>query len=261
MEKSKFSPEIVLATAGLGNSDFLAAGRRVIRQAQGFGYFSDFRLLTSENLPFLCPTVSQKYADFLNPSTRGFGFMSWKAELAYRSLTQTNGEVLYLWVDAGCEMFPTPIGKSKLRKYLNQLERDGYLYFTLDTPESEYTKVGLFDSFPSLSKHDTSPQAQTTVFGLYGKIGQTIAQRWFDVVTSDIKTVNEEDNYSFNGSAVHHRHDQSVFSLVLKELGLKSNLKPLKSDKSSMQIVNRLKYMTQPILACRNRTGLSVIES
>ena len=256
----KSFPPIVLATAGLGTSDFLSAGMRVIRQAQGFDTFTEYKLLTTDNLPILCPTIHRNYLDVLNKSTRGFGFMSWKAELTYRVLKEHQGEVLYLWVDAGCEMFPTPIGKFTMKRYLKRLERDGYLYFTLKTPEVVQTKVSLFDYFPSLRKTDTSPQAQTTFFGLYGEIGRTIAQRWFDVVSSDITTVNEQDSYAFDGSVVKHRHDQSVFSLVLKEMGLMPNLKPIKSDKSAIPFVNKLKYLTQPVLACRNRTGKSILE-
>ncbi len=233
---------------------------RVIKQAQGFNTFTEYKLLTTENLPTLCPKIQRNYLDVLNQSTRGFGFMSWKAELTYRVLKEHQGEVLYLWVDAGCEMFPTLIGKFTMKRYLRRLERDGYLYFTLKTPEVAHTKVSLFDYFPSLTKTDTSPQAQTTFFGLYGEIGRTIAQRWFDVVSSDIATVNEQDSFAFDGSAVKHRHDQSVFSLVLKEMGLMHNLKPIKSGKSAIPFLNKLKYLTQPVLACRNRTGKSIFE-
>ncbi len=252
------SPEIVLATAGLGTSEFLAAGIRVIEQAKGFRIFNDCKLLTAKNLPILCPTVSRKYKGVLNTSTRGYGFMSWKSEIAYRTLTEYEGNVFYFWVDAGCEMFPTPLGRLKMKRYVRQLEQDGYLFFTLDTPECEYTKASLFDYFPALSKQDRTPQAQTTFFGLYGKTGQNIAERWFDVVTNNIDTVNEQGSYAYDGSEVRHRHDQSVFSLVLKEMGFKPNIQPLRSDKNSSPFLNRLKYLTQPILACRNRTGKSV---
>jgi hypothetical protein len=260
MSKTNSTPAIVIATAGLGTTEFLSAGKRVIRQAQGFRIFTDYILLTTRNLPELCPLVNNKYSDYLNSSTRGFGFMSWKAELANKVLTENSGNVLYLWVDAGCELFPSVIGKFKLKNYLQLLQRDGYLYFTLDTPESAYTKVGLFNYFPSLLKDDTTPQAQTTFFGLYGEIGQTIAQRWLSIVVSNIETVNEQNSYAWDGSRVEHRHDQSVFSLVLKEMGLKANINPLKSNRNSSPILNRLKYLTQPILASRNRTGTSVRE-
>ena len=249
---------IVLATAGLGTSDFLAAGKRIVRQSQGFKFFTDRKLLTTGNLPSLCPKVNGDYGEFLNSSTRGFGFMSWKAELAHRVLTEHKGNVLYFWVDAGCELFPTLIGRFAMKRYLNLLKRDGYLYFTLDTPEFSYTKVGLFDYFPTLNNRDLTPQAQTTFFGLYGETGSAIAQRWFDVVTCNIRTVDEQDSYAYDGSEVKHRHDQSVFSLVLKEMGLKPNIQPLRSDKSSSPFLNRLKYLTQPVLVCRNRTGKSV---
>ena len=59
---------IVLATAGLGTSDFLAAGKRIVRQSQGFKFFTDRKLLTTGNLPSLCPKVNGDYGEFLNSS-------------------------------------------------------------------------------------------------------------------------------------------------------------------------------------------------
>lgn len=251
---------VVMATAGLGTKEFLAASIRVISQSIGFGVFTNFTHLTNENIELLCPVVSKKYSSVLNSTTTGFGYMAWKAELAHMVMQRHQGNVLYLWVDAGCEMFATPISKLKFKIYLKKLKRDGFLYFTLDTPESFYTKHSLFSHFPSLNPKDKSPQAQTTFFGLYGEIGRSIAERWFEVVSNDLKTINEEENFSWDGSVVKHRHDQSVFSLVLKELGLKPNIRPLKRDSTGNFFLRKFKYLVEPVLASRNRTGKSLAE-
>jgi hypothetical protein len=226
-----------------------------MKQLEGLDSISKRILLNEENLLELCPTIATKYAKYLNSDTRGFGFMSWKAELAYRILSQSTSDTLYFWVDAGCEVSSTPISKLKMRIWKKRLKRNGYLYFVLDTPERDYTKVNLYSYFPKLTPDDVSPQAQTTFFGLFGEVGLAIATRWFDLVSQDINTVNEENNTSITGGIVRHRHDQSVFSLVLKEMGLTPNLKPLKSNLSANKLARYWKYFSEPILANRNRSG------
>ena len=95
-------------------------------------------------------------------------------------------------------------------------------------------------------------------FGLHGQTGQKIAEEWFRIVSENTNTVNEEDCDTEHGLTVKHRHDQSVFSLVLKSMGLKPNMKPLKSEKGSGKLMRRIKFLTEPVLASRNRTGRSV---
>ena len=246
---------LIFATAGLGPANIKSASLRVIKQLDELPYVSKKVLLTEENLSEFCPTISTKYAKYLNSETRGFGFMSWKAELAYRILSRSTSDTLYFWIDAGCEVSLTPISKLKMHIWKKRLIKDGYLYFVLDTPEREYTKANLFSYFPKLTPDDLGPQAQTTFFGLYGEVGLAIATRWFQVVAQDIDTVSEENSISINGDIASHRHDQSVFSLVLKEMGLSPNLKPLRSDLKSNNLSRYWKYLVEPVLANRNRSG------
>lgn len=249
--------EVLIATAGLGSDNFRSAAGRVIRGFDRFGYVSRKVLLNEDNLETLCPSVSNKYGNFLNTETRGFGYMAWKAELAYRLLSEYGGEILYFWVDAGCEVSSTRLARFKFANYIHKLGKQEYLYYCLNTPEKDYTKTSLFSYFPTLNSNDCTPQAQTTFFGLHGELGLKIATRWFDVVSSSIHTVNEEDNVSNVGEKVRHRHDQSVFSLVLKEFGLKPNLSPIRSDESKNSSSRILKYLREPIIAARNRSGIS----
>lgn len=249
--------DILVATAGLGTEPIRSAAERVIEQSQNLKSISRRVILTEANLESFCPTISAKYENFLNPETRGYGFMSWKAELTYRLLSDYNGKALYFWVDAGCEVSVTVMSKLKFRSYIHKLKRDGYIYYCLDTPERSHTKSSLFTQFPSLDPNDETPQAQTTFFGLYGKVGLEVATRWFEVVSSSVNTVSEEDSFSVDGQEVKHRHDQSVFSLVLKEAGLKPNINPLKDDGGSSKILRYLKYLKEPVIASRNRSGKS----
>lgn len=248
----------ILLTAGLGSADMRSAACRVARDAQKFSLFSQIIILTSDNLKDLCPTTSFKYERILNAGTRGFGYMCWKAEIVYRTLIEHQGYCGVVWVDAGCEVSPSIITRLKLVHYLNQANKNGYLYFNLDTQESSYTKRELFDEFPSLDASDAGPQAQTTFFALTGPVGLKIASRWFEVVAKSEINFNEEAYVEQASSFIEHRHDQSVFSLSLKESGYLANLPPLRNGRGKL-ISRILTFIFDPIIASRNRTGDSIV--
>jgi hypothetical protein len=248
----------ILLTAGLGDSNMQEAALRVAKCAAKFGKFSQVITLNSSNISRLCPTVNSKYSNLLNSKTRGFGFMSWKAELVYRTLLENIESYGVVWVDAGCELSPSAFSVLKLSRNLNKANRDGFLFFNLNTPESEYTKREVFYEFPKLIYPDSSPQAQTTYFALAGVNGLQIARKWFEVVSKDAGFIDEEIRVQPLPFFKEHRHDQSIFSLTLKENGYHANMKPLRNGRGHL-ISRYLTFLFDPIVAARNRTGNSII--
>ena len=243
----------IFITAGLGNSNFEDAAIRLLKDVNRFQVFESLVYLNNNNIESLCPTVSKKYKKFLRANVRGFGFMSWKAEIIHRTL-DSNPEAGIIWADCGCEAIVNCLTKRSLVHKLNRASKEGYIAFNLNTEEYRYTKRELFDFFPILSSSDKSPQFQTTFFGLHGDLGRKIAKRWFEVVSAEISTVNEISKVGEQQGFVCHRHDQSVFSLVMKELNLEANMKPIRSGKTMRsQILSKLH---EPFIASRNRSGL-----
>ena len=249
--------EWILLTAGLGSADMQSAARRVARDASRLAIFSQVVVLTNDNLEELCPTISFKYRNILNSRIRGFGYMCWKAEIVYRFLKKNNGKRGVVWIDAGCEVSPSIITRLRLVKNLHEAKRRGYLFFNLDTKESSYTKRELFCEFPSLDFLDSEPQAQTTFFALIGPVGLKIAARWFEIIAKSEFNFNEETKSKQLPQFIEHRHDQSVFSLALKEAGYTANLRPLRNGRGKL-FSKVLTFIFDPIIASRNRTGESI---
>ena len=247
----------ILVTAGLGSDNIQCAAERVASDASHLDVFSQIIVLRNDNIGKLCPTVTSVYSPILNSKTRGYGYMSWKAEIVYRTLLENPENCVVVWIDAGCEVSPSAFTRLKFMKLLNTASSDGYLFFELNTKENQYTKRELYDEFPSLDISDTKPQAQTTFFALAGSTGIKIAARWFEIVVKSEIYINEELKSKQAPNFIEHRHDQSIFSLVLKELGYQANLSPLRNGQNG-KFFRYLTFILDPVIAARNRYGVSI---
>jgi hypothetical protein len=208
----------VFLTAGLGDSSFQGASRRLAKAAKDTGIFSDVISLDVDNLKEHCPEVSKKFQNELKENVRGFGYMAWKAEICARAMEGKFGDFDGLvWLDGGCEIYDSAWTRYRFKKQLRRSVETGISAYTLKTPEALFTKESLFTLFPMISKNDLTPQFQTTFFILHGEFGRRIATQWRNLVLSDLGTVDESNQNEFENRMVSHRHDQSVFSLVCKD--------------------------------------------
>lgn len=247
----------LLITAGLGTQEFNEASRRVRIQAQHLWKSLDVLELNNQNLKELCPVTFTKYGEFMNLNTVGFGFMAWKAEVVCRALNLNFGSYeTIIWADSGCEIQVNLISKARFMIWIVLARIYGVVAFTLRTPENKYTKRDLFD-FLNLDNNDSSPQFQTTFFILNGDKGKLLADRWFEIVASDIRFVNEDlsQKGEIDGFS-NHRHDQSVFSIVAKSMNIHPLIRPLPNGKAKG--FRKLRSFSYPVWAARNRTGISI---
>jgi hypothetical protein len=245
-------------TAAFGNSSMIRAGKRLSIQASNFGLFHHIYNFKYEDLESWAPETFTKYQNFLNIDHKGFGYYMWKPELIKNVLMRDTEIDGILWLDAGCELFYTPWNKWILNQKLTTTSKDGYLAYQLDYPEIQYTKNDLFDFFSANSRMKYDPQFQATFIGLHGLLGKQIAKTWFESSIVNIRNVDlspskSQENFTF----IEHRFDQSVFSLTMKSMQLKSNCKvPPSRVRSIKSLIN---CFFNPVWTARNRSGVSII--
>lgn len=252
-------PKWLLITAGLGSENFEASAQRVARSARRFSILEHVVALNTEETIQLCSEVRAKYSCQFKSEVRGFGFMAWKAEVVDKALRGHFGEVDgVLWVDGGCEIYPSLWTEKKLKKILKSAERSGLYAFTLDTPEYRYTKKFLLDKYLDVPNILNSPQIQTTWFALYGTVGRRISAEWKSRTLEDFRNLDTSPSPQgeYKGF-IENRYDQSIFSLVCKSLGVKpaANFN-VSGGNGFFSLIRALRY---PIWASRNRTGQSII--
>lgn len=250
----------IAITAGVGSIDFEKAAIRVCEKLNRFPQISKTVRLSTEDIPSLCPEVFSHYQNHLNANTRGYGYMSYKAELVFKASQGEWGDYEgVLWVDAGCEVLVNSLTVKRLDSILEFALQNGVSCFSLETPELSYTKREMFELFPEIDPFQSGSQIQSTWFAISGEVGKQIAEKWLRTILSGIEylDLNPSSKPEFDGF-VEHRYDQSAFSLVCKEF---------KVDKLDYQPVSgrtwksKMRGISHPIWTARNRSGNSIIPS
>ena len=249
---------LLFLTAGFGDSDHIAASDRLQAQAVQSGLFQKSVAIKFEDLEFAAPNTLAKYAKYLSQEHKGFGYFCWKAEIINSGLQGVWGDFDgVVWADAGCEIFSNPISRLRFRRLEKIGKRNGVFCFTLNYPESDYTKRSLFKKFPDISYPDLSPQVQATWLIFQGEIGKGVCAEWFDVSIENIRNLDLENEGIYEvDSFVEHRFDQSILSLVIKNRGIKiSKYVPAACNR---KILSQIRGTFHPIWTSRNRSGKSL---
>lgn len=199
------------------NSKF-ASQKRIKREAEEMHFFDHIHVGDETMLE---PWYFNKYKD--RWSERGYGYWQWKSYLIRRVMDQMEEGDYLVYADAGCTL--NPKGISRLKEYLQMVKKNhcGILGFDQHFREAEWTKADLFDHFGILgdSKYMNHGQVSATAIIIQKKfISQCFINEWFyimhflhDLVTDSPSQIPNVSNFQ------EHRHDQSVFSLLMVKYG------------------------------------------
>lgn len=195
-----------------------ASQKRIKREAENMHFF-DHIYVGDEKI--LEPWYFNKYKD--RWSERGFGYWQWKPYLIRRVMDRMEEGDYLVYSDAGCSL--NSRGITRLKEYL-QLVTDspcGVLGFDQHFREAEWTKADLFDYFgvwgnPQYINH--GQVATTCAIFRKNPTSQHLVDTWFyienfkhDLVTDSPSKIPNDPNFK------EHRHDQSVFSLLMVKYG------------------------------------------
>ena len=246
-----------LITAGLGSDELIAAGKRVEKAACKFGILSFVKVFSDSELGVFAPRVFEKYKKVLNAQTKGFGYFAWKPELILSTLRNLDWNLdLVIWVDAGCEMNPNPISKTKFNFQIKAALKKGYFFYDLDYPEERYTKRDVLEKFPKA--YGKTRQIQATYF-MVSKSHVKLIEMWTDYVLEDLHNIDLSPSLKEESKAfVEHRFDQSLLSLLVKSQGLSTS--PLRPCGGVNSVRSAIRGLIEPVWTIRNRTGESLIK-
>ncbi len=236
-----------------------AASARICDKASSSGFFESVVAVTNENLKEVCGRVSASYPHIFNEATRGYGYMTYKPDAIKSAFEGLWGDCDgVVWIDAGCELFLTPLTRIRFNHFLKIARKRGIACFSMGTPEISYTKRLLFDKFPSINPITSGNQIQATWLIAYGAKGRKVVDEWLQMI------LESEENFNLAESPVgefpefvEHRYDQSIFSLVCKKNGIKPMLLRPTPGRGSWKTL--LRSFFHPIWTSRNRTGKSSI--
>lgn len=206
----------ILVTANVGDGRFYGASMRLQHQAHVSGLFTESICITNADLKYVFPEMFAWYSDDQLQGSKGYGWYAWKCGIPSYIFDKYPGEDIgIMYLDAGCELNINFITKYFLKHWMVKAERVGCVGFSIHTPENLYSKSLLLSKFYSTSNFFPSEQFQSGSWLLTGKIGRSISKDWRRIAAEDPLMTNDnlgEEVADF----IAHRHDQSIFSLVLK---------------------------------------------
>lgn len=254
--------KIYLATFGGPTKNFHDAVNRLCSQAEKFGLFDGIYGYTDLDLK-ADKTFWEKHCDFIEKNVRGYGYWVWKPYLILKTLEKINYGDILLYLDCGCEI--NSDGKEHFYNLIEKVQNNTIISTSCGSNDITYTKMDLIKYMMMENQIDllgkTQMQIGTAMFKksdliikIYTEINEIMSNNYN--LIDDSPSINKNfDNF------VEHRHDQSVFNLVLKKYGISNHLMD-PTDWTDWSTGSKKNYLTTgikyPIWSCRNKTGISI---
>ena len=236
---------LVACTFGGGSPNHHAAGNRCRDQLQSLGIFDKVYIYTEVDLQ-LDQEFWSCHGDFITTHPRGYGYWLWKPYLILRTLDSLqNGDVL-VYTDAGCEtsMWQAPAVRHCLEVIQESPDQ------SIDVNQTVYkdqcwSKEDLWQHMGMVRTGHRRQYEPGRIVLKKSSYTVQLIQDWFDIATRDHYHLIDDSPSRLHEEIptfVEHRHDQSIFSLLL--------------HKSQFQVTN---HISHGIIALRTRSGQSRI--
>jgi hypothetical protein len=202
-------------TFGAGSQAWEAASRRLENEARESHLFSETRGYQWRELQHLF-TSSER--TFIETNPRLFGYGLWKPRVIKKFLSDFPEIDYVLYLDAGCELNINNKSKKTFSYYCDLLSANDYLAFALEHPEEKWTKKDLFDYMGACGDEFLGPQIQSAVIFMSREFASTFCADWTRIMTTrDFKLLDDSPSGQDELTIfIEHRHDQSIFSLLIK---------------------------------------------
>jgi hypothetical protein len=231
---------------GGGSSNYHDAVTRVSNELSNINIFDKIIEYTDNDL-YSDLDFWEMNGEFIEQNKRGYGYWLWKPYLIYKTMEQMNDDDILLYLDSGCEVINSKDSYIHVQQMMNDCNKYKILYTLTGHNELTHTKMDLFKYF-GLDNENIfkSEQIQATIiFIKKSKETVNFIKDWYNLSCNyhliDDSISKEENNREFKD----HRHDQSIFSLLLKT----------DKYKNDMNTDNNIIKNTYPFSLSRKRRG------
>jgi hypothetical protein len=212
-----------LVVVNLGGGKFSLAEKRIRDQASQYSDMLELLVIDESNLGEYAPITHQKFKEYLNIETPGYGYWTWKSEICLnvmKNLKESDNGIIYL--DIGCEIFYSKFARLLLRYHLRAYRRKTVVFTKASGSEFNYTKKAVINRF-NLSKADLNSSQYAATWFIADRAALGILDTWHKITIENIEFSNNETSDLGNEDSqfISHRADQSILSLLLKSLSIK----------------------------------------
>jgi len=222
------SPKITFIT--YGNEKFTESKKRIKEEAEKTGWFTGgINVYGPENLS---ENFKNQTKGVINES-RGGGYWIWKPYIIMDTLSKIQDGDYLVYADSGCSLQAS--ATARFKEYIQMISPDSghsLLVFRLDNicqenkytknfnsvcKENKYTSLEIFNYFNESVNGEIGNSKQIfATFLLLRKTSDSFAiiSRWLEIAKTrpDLFT----DKFSGGPNFIENRHDQSIFSMIIK---------------------------------------------
>jgi len=159
-----------------------------------------------------------EHSEFIKNNQKGYGYWIWKPYLIMKLIETLHENDVILYMDSGCQLNYS--GLDRLKFYYEKSLQFGGVNFKLTHKECKFTKMDTYRRiFPEDDHNLNEMQVSATCMLLKcSEENKVFVNEWYSICTEDsYKYVNDSSSLIANDSSfLDHRHDQSIFSLLVK---------------------------------------------
>jgi len=214
-----------------GNGVYSQSIKRIEFEANRSNWFDNIVIYNESRLQQT--EFWKNHGKFCLENPRGFGYWIWKPWLISKTLEDLSDDDILVYADAGCTLnrtCPKNCLDSILEK-LNECSLGIYCHQIHGCFENQYTKP---ETLVALNVQD-SPEMKTEQIMatiIYIKkcdASVEFVNKWFEYCIKDNYRLVDDShdiNYTIQNEFIDHRHDQSIFSLLIKKSPQKAYIIP-----------------------------------
>ncbi|MDR0739162.1 MAG: hypothetical protein LBF33_03360 [Oscillospiraceae bacterium] len=232
--------------ATFASSNLHLSAKRIYNEV--LNYRSLFKGIFIYNEHSLETEFLNQFKNFLNYETRGFGFYCWKPQIILQSLREMKDGDVLIFTDVGCELHDN-FGNS-VEKYLQIIREKKYDLIARQLPEEDCAEqywskgdilsfFGVYENKETLSSGQLESdriivvKSEKTV-KMFSKMVE-IYKNKFEMMTDKPSVIPNKPGFKEN------RHDQSLFSLMIKSNPLNLNIKYSLGELNTVMLAKRNK--------------------
>ncbi len=202
------------------NAGYRNALQRIVREAEDSAFFDEICPCTEKDFD---NDYIQKFGSWIAANQRGYGYWIWKSYLIKTYLDKLNFGDFLIYMDSGCEI--NQKARKRYSEYLKWAAESslGFVCFSTMSTERKFDKGDVLDALNMRdnAKALNSAQIMGGMMVICKKESSVaLVKKWFDLVHNHFSLVDDSPSVSPNPEGfIENRHDQSVFSLLIKKTG------------------------------------------
>jgi len=208
---------IKLITFG-SHDNYLEAAKRLTKQANELNIFTETILYNPEYLKKFNDFWGQ-HSDFINSNKRGYGYWLWKPYIIKKTMESMNNSDILFYLDCGCEL---SCNKKNIMLECIESVKNGKKILAVECQtslEKNWTKMDLIEKLnmnQDIYIYTKQIQAGAILFFVCDETRQLVND-WYNI-SCEYSNLDDSPSVIKNHQGFReHRHDQSIFSLLIKK--------------------------------------------